>query len=45
MQGEGGGGGGGWVRRGEQGLFAGKEVFVRYLFVILFGKEMLYSGI
>ena len=30
--------GGGGVRRGEQGLFAGKKLFVRYSFIILFGK-------
>ena len=39
------GGRGGGVRRGEQGLFAGKKLFVRYSFIILFGKEILYSGI
>ena len=41
MQGEGGGG----LGEGNKGFLLGKKVFVRYSFVILFGKEMLYSGI
>ena len=43
MQGE--GGGGGELGEGNKGFLLGKKLFVRYSFVILFSKEILYSGI